>query len=113
MATAQGLIWRYATNDLDRSDHFFRSIIQASEQVNGFLLLNNPSPVIWTGIAEGNLGRNLLLRDEYEQAIPLLKNRFIDLEDEYNNRMSREGRQARIFKKMTGLSPNEFRNNIS
>jgi hypothetical protein len=36
-------------------------------------LPNNHSLEICTGIAEGNLGCNLLLRGEYDRAIPLLK----------------------------------------
>jgi AraC-like DNA-binding protein len=37
---------------------------------------DEPFHNVWTGIAEGNLGRNMFLRGHYDQAIPLFKSSF-------------------------------------
>ena len=64
-----GLIY-YAYNDLDRSDSCYRSLM------NDMLLYEKNDIHIenWKGIAEGNMGYNMLVRGEYDKAIPLLKN---------------------------------------
>ena len=64
-----GLIYRNAFNDLDRSDSCFRAMLQITyiRPEEG----NNRD--IWDGIAEGNIGYNMLLRSAYDEAIPLLK----------------------------------------
>ena len=65
-----GLIYCHAYHDLDRSDSCFRSL------ANNVLLYkkNHDHTENWKGISEGNLGYNMLLRGEYDKAIPLLKN---------------------------------------
>jgi len=64
-----GLSYRNGYNDLDRSDSCFRLILLPENLNQKDGSLSN----IWSGIAEGNLGYNMLLRDEYDKAIPLLK----------------------------------------
>jgi AraC-like DNA-binding protein len=64
-----GLSYRYGYNDIDYSDSFFYAIIQT----NYVCLENKKKQEIWIGIAEGNIGENLLFRQEYDKAIPLLK----------------------------------------
>ena len=66
-----GLSYRNGYKDLDRSDSCFLAIKQP-ENIN--LLENDYYREIWDGIAEGNLGYNMLLRNEFDKAIPLLKN---------------------------------------
>ena len=64
-----GLVYRYGFNDYDRSDSCFRAILQTE-------YLDPKDEAIrenWDGIAQGNIGRNMLLRGEYDNAIPLLK----------------------------------------
>jgi len=60
-----GLSYRDYYNDLGRSDSCFRLILDADSVDE-----------IWTAIAEGNLGHNMVMRGEYDAAIPLLKNSF-------------------------------------
>ena len=55
-------------NDLDRSDSCFRSMMNVV-----FHPENKIISEVWDGIAEGNIGYNMLLRGEYDNAIPLLK----------------------------------------
>jgi AraC-like DNA-binding protein len=62
-----GLCYRYGLNDLDRSDSCFRAILQTK-------YLNSDEELkrdLWDAVATGNLGRNNLLRKEYDKAIPL------------------------------------------
>ena len=63
-----GLSYHYGYNDLDRSDSCFYSIMQVEyvDPRNEYYRDN------WNGIAEGNLGYNMLLRGEYGKAISLL-----------------------------------------
>ena len=63
-----GLCYR-AYNDFDRSDSYFRTIMETVclRSEDEYLRDN------WNGIAEGNIGRNMLFRGEYDKAIPLLK----------------------------------------
>ena len=56
-------------NELDSSDIYFRAIIHSKPLSSE----NEPLRELWNGIAEGNIGNNMLLRQEYDQAIPLLK----------------------------------------
>ena len=65
-----GLCYRFGYNDLDRSDSSFLSILHPDNihHEDDFYY------EIWNGIAKGNLGRNMLMREEYDKAIPLLKN---------------------------------------
>jgi len=64
-----GLCYRYGYNDLERSDSCFYAMTLIS-----YLRPQEASNRnIWDGIAEGNIGHNLLLRGVYNQAIPLLK----------------------------------------
>jgi AraC-like DNA-binding protein len=64
-----GLSLRSLDNDLDRSDAYFRAIMQVEYQLPEHELDRDN----WDGIAQGNLGHNMLLRKEYDNAIPLLK----------------------------------------
>jgi tetratricopeptide (TPR) repeat protein len=63
-----GLCYRYGFNDFERSDSCFYAIVQTT-----YL---NPKDEErrsnWDGIAEGNIAYNMLLREEYDAAIPLL-----------------------------------------
>jgi len=65
-----GLSYHYGYNDLDRSDSCFHAILQVTalhpEESDRYK--NN-----WTGISQGNLGSNMLVRGEYDKALPLLK----------------------------------------
>ena len=123
-----GLCYLHAFNDLDRSDSCFRAIMQ----VDYLLPEEARFRDLWNGIAEGNLGYNMLRREAYDEAIPLLKSsmenvlkfddygfasgpalnladiylktnnlseakRYLDLAMDYNRRMPREGRPARIY----------------
>jgi AraC-like DNA-binding protein len=64
-----GLCYRYGFNALDRSDSCFRAILQTK-----YIRPNDEAGRYnWDGIAEGNIGYNMFLRKDYEQAIPLLK----------------------------------------
>jgi len=64
-----GLSYRNDANaDLDRSDSCFRAIMQ----VDYFYPANEFNRDNWNGIAEGNIGYNMILRGEYDKAIPLL-----------------------------------------
>ena len=64
-----GLCYRYAYNDLDRSDSCFQAIMQVVyiRPEESYYREN------WEGVAEGNIGYNMLLRGAYDEAIPLLK----------------------------------------
>jgi len=64
-----GLCYRYGNNDLACSDSCFLTILEPENmsQLDGCLC------DIWQGIAEGNTGYNMLLRGEYNKALPLLK----------------------------------------
>ena len=64
-----GLCYRYGFRDFDRSDSCFRAILQ-TKYINPEQELARDC---WDAIAEGNIGRNMILRGEYEKAIPLLK----------------------------------------
>ena len=64
-----GLCYRYGLDDLDRSDSCFHIILQTKY----FLSRDEENRDDWDGIAEGNIGRNMVMRGEYGQAIPLLK----------------------------------------
>ena len=68
-----GLIYREGYNDLDRSDAYFRAIMQAHyvDSVGGGE--GGLTRDLWNGIAEGNIGYNLFMREEYDKAIPLFK----------------------------------------
>ena len=77
-----GLIYRYGYHDLDRSDSCFNNIIRRSPYLftdeyvgDKWITLeeNENNRDNWNGIAEGNLGYNLFLRERYNEAIPLLK----------------------------------------
>jgi AraC-like DNA-binding protein len=59
-----GVCYRYWLNDLDRSDSCFLAILKFNA-----LNLNDG----WDGIAEGNLGYNMILRKKYDEALPLLE----------------------------------------
>ena len=75
-----GLCYRDAYNDLDMSDSYFIAITQVS-----YLNSNEERDrEVWDGIAEGNTGNNMLLRGEYDSAIPLLKS-SIDKMLKYND----------------------------
>ena len=65
-----GLCYRYGFNDFDRSDSCFRAILQVKKYFNPY---HASGRELWEGIAEGNIGRNKVLRGEYDAAIPLLK----------------------------------------
>ena len=67
-----GLIYRNLYNDLDKSDSFFKKIIEIEPPKDDD---GNDARVeyeLWIGLAKGNLGTNCYLRGEYEAAIPLL-----------------------------------------
>ena len=119
-------------NNLDSSDYYFSAILPV-------YYLNTDKEryrEIWHGIANGNLGQNMLLRGEYDQAIPLLKSsfewmtkhndfafasgaavnlatiylakdavadakRYLDVAQEYNRLMPREGRIAQIYETLS------------
>ena len=59
-------------NEIDRSDAYFLAIKEVADK--------HPEDerffYSWHGIADGNLGNNMLLRKEYNKAIPLLKSSF-------------------------------------
>ena len=65
-----GLSYRYGFNDLDCSDSCFQIILQTKEYLNPNEI---PRRENWEGIAQGNIGYNMVLRQEYDKAIPLLK----------------------------------------
>jgi len=65
-----GLIYRNGFHDYDRSDAYFRAILETVYLAE----TDEHNRHIYDGIAEGNLGRNMILRGNYEKAIPLLKN---------------------------------------
>jgi len=65
-----GLSYRYGSKDLNRSDSCFFSIIQR----NSLGDYDQKYCEMWDGIALGNIGHNMILRGEYDQATPLLKN---------------------------------------
>jgi tetratricopeptide (TPR) repeat protein len=127
-----GLSYRYGYDDFDRSDSCFYAIIEASE----YLIGNEYPSYVWVGIAEGNIGINMMLRQEYDRAIPLLKSsmekmvqhhdyafasgpainladiylkkgnlseakRYIDLANDYQSKMPREGRMSKIYEVMS------------
>ena len=58
-----------AKNELDSSDIYFRAMIQTQPLSPE----NEAQHELWNGIAEGNIGDNMLQRHEYNQAISLLK----------------------------------------
>lgn len=64
-----GLIYRNRDNNLDKSDEYFRKILEVrntgADAVNHYR--------IWEGIAKGNLGQNQFLRKHYDEASPLLE----------------------------------------
>jgi AraC-like DNA-binding protein len=64
-----GLCYRYAFNDLEHSDSCFRLIVKPGNMLQADEKHRN----VWTGISEGNLGYNMMLRGEYDKAIPLFK----------------------------------------
>ena len=64
-----GLIYRYGFNDLDRSDSCFYII----RHTNYLKPDDEKNRANWDGIAEGNIGRNMVLRREYDKALPLLE----------------------------------------
>ncbi|MCL2073928.1 MAG: AraC family transcriptional regulator [Marinilabiliaceae bacterium] len=73
-----GLIYRYHYNDLEKSDSCFLQItemkLQYPNQLSGYdSTYIQHEYELWMGIAKGNLGTNHHLRNEYQQAIPLLK----------------------------------------
>jgi DNA-binding CsgD family transcriptional regulator len=51
-------------NKLDSAEYYFRQTISVASE-------NNRMP--WVGIGSGNLGNNYFLRNQYDQAIPLLQ----------------------------------------
>lgn len=61
-----GLVYRYAYNDLDRSDSYYYAIKQS-------VIDECTDKVEWNGIADSHLGYNMFLRGAYAKAIPLLK----------------------------------------
>jgi YesN/AraC family two-component response regulator len=65
-----GLIYSNDLKDYDRSDSCYRSIIEATSQ----FLDDDYQYTVWQGIAEGNLGHNMMMREKYEEAVPLFKN---------------------------------------
>jgi AraC-like DNA-binding protein len=62
-----GLSYRNFDSNLDRSDSCFLAILQNSNPTQFDLYFNE----IWTGIAQANLGDNFMLKEDYDQAIPL------------------------------------------
>jgi len=77
-----GLIYRYHYNDLEKSDFYFRKIIEEKpenpEQQSPTANKNTDFTLqdeygLWTAIAKGNLGNNCYLRGDYDSAIPLLE----------------------------------------
>jgi len=123
-----GLCYRDAYNDLDRSDYYSLALMQVQYFGNEVELSNE----IWNGIAEGNIGYNMFLREDYDQAIPLLKSSlekmtkyddyayatgpainlasiylkqennveakyYLDLAQDYFNKMPRNGMLPRIY----------------
>jgi tetratricopeptide (TPR) repeat protein len=64
-----GLCYRYFENDLERSDSCFLLIVKPENMLQGDERHRN----VWSGISEGNLAINLMLREAYDQAIPLFK----------------------------------------
>jgi AraC-like DNA-binding protein/TPR repeat protein len=63
-----GLCYRFGFDDLDRSDEYFRMILQTEH----LQPIDEQNRDTWDGIALGNMGRNMLLRGAYDKAIPLL-----------------------------------------
>jgi AraC-like DNA-binding protein len=63
-----GLCYRYVYQDYERSDSCFRALLQ-THFIDSFEIIRCE---IWYGIAEGNIGRNMLLRKEYDGATPWL-----------------------------------------
>ena len=63
-----GLCYRYVDRDYERSDSCYHAILQ-TVFIDYFEIIRSE---IWYGIAEGNIGRNMLLRNEYDRAVPWL-----------------------------------------
>ena len=66
-----GLCYRFGYNDFDRSDSCFRITMLPENVANPE---SDYDREIWEGIGSGNIGHNMMLRGEYDQAIPLLIN---------------------------------------
>jgi AraC-like DNA-binding protein len=64
-----GLCYRRGFNDLERSDSYFREVLNY-KFVTPY---DDVTLAMWEGLAEGNLGRNKVLRGEYDSAVALLK----------------------------------------
>lgn len=64
-----GLIYRYHYDDLEKSDMYFRRMLDVPYHSNS----SEIHCLSWEGIANGNLGNNLYLRKQYKEAIPLLE----------------------------------------
>ena len=70
-----GLSYRYGFNDYERSDSYFRAILQTKYFCPEHELQRDK----WDGVAEGNIGRNMMLRGEYDKAIPLFKSSMVKM----------------------------------
>ena len=77
-----GLIYRNGFHDLNRSDSCFQNIIRRTPYLYGDEYVNDKWNTLeeneynrdnWNGVAEGNLGYNLILRERDDEAIPLLR----------------------------------------
>jgi tetratricopeptide (TPR) repeat protein len=53
-------------SDLDSSDYYFKEVLKTSF----------PESAVWKRIATGNLGANMYLRKQYDNAVPLLETDF-------------------------------------
>jgi len=61
-----GLCYRHK-DDLATSDFYFKQILTYKSEIDEWL------QDIWQGIAKGNLGYNLYLKEKYDEAIPLFE----------------------------------------
>jgi AraC-like DNA-binding protein len=67
-----GLCYRNGYRNYETSNYYFRSMMNVNYPND----VKELYPEVFNGIAEGNLGHNLLFCEEYEQAIPLLTRSF-------------------------------------
>ena len=101
-----GLSYCDGYGDYDRSDGYFLAIMQAVKNYPG----DESFSGIWNGIASGNLGNNMLLRGEYNKAIPLLKNSLeIMLKyGDYGYSIGLATNLARIYLKKGNLAQSKY-----
>ncbi|MDL2228174.1 AraC family transcriptional regulator [Bacteroidales bacterium OttesenSCG-928-K03] len=87
-----GLCYRNGDNDYDRSDSYFKQLIEETNPEE-----RNTS--VWVGIAEGNIGFNFYLRGDYDTALTWLKSSVerIDRKEDFGFVSNRALNVAEIY----------------